>query len=65
MSVFDYLLKKAYYALNSHSKNLVYETYGATKMAYKLNAISKDQFYALNEKLIVNGLNNLSVSKLV
>lgn len=65
MSVFDYLLKKADYALNSHSKNLVYETYGATKMAYNLNAISKDQFYALNEKLIVNGLNNPSVSKLV
>ena len=31
--VFYQLEKRAQYALNSHSRDLVYETYGAAKMA--------------------------------
>lgn len=63
-SVFARLKKEAQYALNSHSRNLVYETYGKAKMAYELKAISHDEFYELNTMLVVNGLNNLTVSKL-
>ena len=56
--IFAGLERDAKYALNSHSRDLVYETYGAAKMAYKLGAITKDQFYWLNDTLVVNGLNN-------
>ena len=48
--VFYQLEKRAQYALNSHSRDLVYETYGAAKMAR--------QFDRLNEMLVVNGLND-------
>lgn len=32
-TIFYQLEKDAQYALNSHSRNLVYQTYGAAKMA--------------------------------
>ena len=51
--VFYQLEKRAQYALNSHSRDLVYETYGAAKMARQLQAIT-----ALQEMLVVNGLND-------
>ena len=56
--LFARLEREAKYALNSHSRNLVYQTFGAAKMAYSLEAITKPQFYLLNEMLVVKGLND-------
>lgn len=56
--VYWFLCDKAEYALNSRSIYLMYEAYGAAKMARKLSAITQDQFIALNEKLVRNGINN-------
>ncbi len=56
--IYKDLIKKADYALNSHSLDLVNETYGMTKMARHLNAITSEQFWELNEKLVRNGINN-------
>lgn len=56
--IFKQLDKEANYALNSHSRDLVYETYGKAKMAFNLKAISKQEFYSLNDKLVRDGLNN-------
>lgn len=57
-ALFASLERDAKYALNSHSRNLVYETYGAAKMAWQLGAITKPQFYLLNDMLVVHGLND-------
>lgn len=56
--LFARLEREAKYALNSHSRNLVYQTYGAAKIAFELDAITKPQFYLLNEMLVVHGLND-------
>ena len=55
-AIFARLERDAKYAL--HSRNLVYETYGAAKMAWKLGAITKPQFCLLNDLLVVHGLND-------
>ena len=52
------LEKDARYALASHSRDLVYQTYGAAKMAWQLGAIDNEQFARLNEMLVVKGLND-------
>lgn len=57
-TLFARLEREAKYALNSHSRNLVYQTYGAAKMAWELGAITKPQFYLLNDMLVVHGLND-------
>lgn len=57
-TLFARLEREAKYALNSHSLNLVYQTYGAAKMARELDAITKPQFDLLNEMLVVHGLND-------
>lgn len=57
-SVFAELERRAKYALNSHSRNLVYETFGAAKMARDLEAITYNQFRLLNDMLVVHGLND-------
>ena len=57
-TIFYQLEKDAQYALNSHSRNLVYQTYGAAKMARQLDAITALQFDRLNEMLVVKGLND-------
>ena len=57
-ALFARLEREAKYALNSHSRNLVYQTYGAAKMAWELGAITKPQFYLLNDLLVVHGLND-------
>lgn len=57
-AVFYQLEKDARYALNSHSRDLVYQTYGAARMAWQLDAITKLQFNRLNEMLVVKGLND-------
>ena len=56
--LFYRLEREAKYALNSHSRNLVYQTFGAAKMAFELGAITKPQFYLLNDMLVVHGLND-------
>ena len=52
------LHREADYALNSHSRDLVYQTYGKTCMAFDLGVITLGQYMELNEKLIKNGVNN-------
>lgn len=54
----EHLLKRARYAIASKSRDLVYETYGAAKMAWSLEAISREDFYRLNDLLVVKTLNN-------
>ena len=49
--LFYRLEREAKYALNSHSRNLVCETYGAAKMAFELGSITKPQFYLLAWKM--------------
>lgn len=56
--IFEELKHKAKYALESHDREIVYEIYGASKMARRLEAISKEEFLILNEMLIRNGINN-------
>lgn len=58
------LKKEAQYALNSHSRDLVYQTYGKATMAWELGVISRDEFYELNIMLVKDGLNNPAVAKL-
>lgn len=59
------LHRRADYALASHYKDLVYEAYGMAKMAWILEAITKDEFYELNTKLVVKGLNDPAHCRLV
>ena len=60
-SIYLQLKKEIEYALNSKSLTLAYQAYGAVKMAYRLEAISKEQFFTLNDMVIVNGINKPSV----
>lgn len=64
MTIYEQLIKEAKYSLNSHSRSLVYQTYGKALMAWKLKAISKDEFYTLNDMLVRYGLNDPAHSKL-
>lgn len=59
-SIFNQLRKEIEYALNSKSLTLAYEAYGAAKMAWQLNAITKDEFFKLNNMVVVNGINKPS-----
>lgn len=59
--IYKNLIKSAKYALTSKSRNLVYQTYGGACMAFKLGAISKDEYYELNTMLVTNGINNPKV----
>lgn len=56
--VMKMLKKDAKYALNSRSRTLIYEVYGEAKMARRLGAITKAEFFELNEMLITNGIND-------
>lgn len=55
---FRSLCREAEYAMNSRNLLLMYEAYGAAKMARELGAISKDELFELNKKLVRNGINN-------
>ena len=57
-TTYDNLLKSAKYALNSYSRELVYECLGQMRMAAYLNAITHDEATTLDTMLIRNGLNN-------
>lgn len=59
-NIFNELKKEIEYALNSKSLTLAYQAYGAAKMACKLGAITKEQFFELNEMVVVNGINKPS-----
>lgn len=60
IKIFDQLKKEIQYALNSKSLTLAYQAYGAAKMAWQLDAITKDQFFMLNDMVVVNGINKPS-----
>ncbi len=64
VDTYKYLLKRAAYALNSHSRDLVNETYGAATMARNLNAITSEQMNTLNDMLVKHGLNDPANCKL-
>lgn len=57
-AIYEELLKDAKYALNSKSRDIVYEAYGQAKIARRLEAISREQFMELNDMLVKNGLND-------
>ena len=57
-AIFSGLERDAKYALNSHSRDLVYQTYGAASMARSLGAITHDQYMRLSAMLVTNALNN-------
>ena len=56
--IWEQLQKRAEYAVASRDLELMYETYGMAKMAWGLCAITKEQFYALNEKRVRKGIND-------
>ena len=58
MKLIDTLKKEATYALNSKSRDLVFEVYGKAKMACELKAITFEEFSIINDMLIVNAVNN-------
>lgn len=58
IDTFEYLKRRASYALKSKSMNLTYEAYGAAKMARSLEAITHDEFMELNDMLVAKGMNN-------
>ena len=64
MTTYEHLLKQATYALKSHSRDLVYEAFGAAKMARNLGAITSEQMKTLNDMLVRHGLNDLANCKL-
>lgn len=57
-ALFARLEREGKYALRSHSRDLMHQTYGAAKMAFELGAITKPQFCRLNEILVVKGIND-------
>lgn len=59
--LYQELKRRSNYAINSKSRNLVYETFGAAKMAFCLEAITREQFFSLNDLLIKDTLNNAAV----
>lgn len=56
--IWEQLQKRAEYAVASRNLELMYETYGMVKMAREMCAITKEQFDALNEKLVRKGIND-------
>lgn len=57
-TVYQRLTDEADFALQNKSLTLAHEAYGAAKMAFNLDAITKEQFFELNTKLVRNGINN-------
>ena len=56
--MYEKLLKDAKYAKASRSLLLMYQTYGEAKMAAELGAITREQFWTLNDMLVKDGINN-------
>ena len=59
--LYEKLAKDIEYAKRSKSRELLYETYGALKMAYNLGEISYPEFAELNIKAVREGINNASI----
>lgn len=62
--MFENLVKKAEYALNNLSRDLVFEVYGMAKIARELDVITQHEFMILNHMLIYDGVNNYRNCKL-
>ena len=52
------LHREADYALNCHSRDMAFQTYGKACMAFDLGAITFGQHMELQDKLIKNGVGN-------
>lgn len=52
------LHREADYALNCHSRDMAFQTYGKACMAFDLGAITFGQYMELQDKLIKNGVGN-------
>ena len=63
-TIFSRLEREAKYALNSHSRNLVYQTFGAAGMAHALGAITHQQFKHISDMLLRYWLNDPANSRL-
>lgn len=57
-SLYLHLLKEARYARDIYRKNFVYLVYGKACMARDLKAITKEEFFDLNDLLIRDCINN-------
>lgn len=57
-TVFETLNLRADYAINSKSHSLVYQVYGEVCMAEELGAITHNEYFALNTRLVRNCMNN-------
>lgn len=56
--MYEYLVKEIETAKSSASRDLMFQTHGQIVMAFKLDAITKDQFIELDRKIIYEGINN-------
>ncbi len=57
--MFEKLKKEIQYAKSSLSaRELLFQAYGSIKMAYELNALTKEEFLELNTLCIRDGINN-------
>lgn len=57
--MFEKLIKKIEYAKTCSSpQRELYGVYGEIKMAFELNAITKDEFFKLNQECVADGINN-------
>ena len=64
--MYEKLLKEAKFAKASRSLLLMYQTYGAAQTAEELGAITREQFWTLNDMLVKDGINNpASYDKLI
>ena len=61
--LYDRLMEEIEYAKRSKSRVLLYEAYGAVKMARELNAICYNEFRELNTAAVRNGINNAKIWK--
>ena len=62
-NLFDTLMKRADYAINSQSRSLVYQAYGEVCMARELDAITHNEYLALNTKLVRDTMNGRGWNK--
>lgn len=61
--MFEQLQKEVEYAKKSKNKELLYQAYGSIIMAFKLEAITKDEYFELNTMCVRDGINNAQLFK--
>lgn len=59
LHIFKGLVHDACYAIRSNNGDLVYETLGQARMAYKLGAITREEFRHIERALIPGWINNV------